>query len=679
MWGFSMLLSLITNPNLPTPGGHNPIDPKAIGSYVTLLHTCANDIEGVFTVGVLTLDTKRAQATMKCSHFSVGQIDMMIDHICTESVKDRANVYVAPAVFSPDLAPGKKGGEADIIAVLGAVADFDDADAIRWADRVPTDPNMVLETSPNRFQVFYFFERTLTVKEAKPFLAGLQQSCQCDPVSKDASHLWRVPGTFNWADKGKVAKGRGLEPVLVKTITSWVGGTVALESLPSISPRPDSLSRSGNAPNHTPASYEELWERLSNAVKRRIETPIKQGERSEKLYSAVLSLEEAGLSEDEAMSILEHHPKGPAGKHQKPENLRKDIARIYQGIEHEVAPLAAAKPNVFKLFSPEELEDLPPPSWLIEGLLTDDSFCVLFGESNIGKSFVALDFAMRVATGVNWGQRKVTRGDVVYINAEGLRGLPKRQAAWQMTYGQGAKSSIRFLPRAMDMTSASDRSQLLEEIKEKKMYPKLFVIDTLAKCFGDGDENTQQGMQAFLRGVENLRDAYPGSTVLVLHHTGKDKSRGERGSSSLRGAVDFAMSLECKNRGLILSCRKVRDEDKFKDIELELVPVQTRRGGTCIVREVGAASSQVGAMNTAKVGPALSPKTQAALDCLVAFGAAGANYQSWRDKSGLKDSTFKDARRHLNEAKLIKKGPDGNYHIAEGDDEAGETDRDGNA
>ena len=69
------------------------------------------------------------------------------------------NVYVPLAVMSPDLAPGKKGTEADIIGVLGLVGDFDDADAANYASRLPVTAPYVLETSPGRFQTFLPFDR----------------------------------------------------------------------------------------------------------------------------------------------------------------------------------------------------------------------------------------------------------------------------------------------------------------------------------------------------------------------------------------------------------------------------------------------------------------------------------------------------------------------------------------
>jgi hypothetical protein len=88
------------------------------------------------------------------------------------------NVYLSLAVLRPDLPPAKKGFEADIVGVLGIVADFDDPEAAHWAHRLPLPPDYVLETSAGRFQAFYILDKPYPVEEAKPI--------EVDPVCETA-------------------------------------------------------------------------------------------------------------------------------------------------------------------------------------------------------------------------------------------------------------------------------------------------------------------------------------------------------------------------------------------------------------------------------------------------------------------------------------------------------------
>ncbi len=87
----------------------------------------------------------------------------------------------------------------------------------------------------------------------------------------------------------------------------------------------------------------------------------------------------------------------------------------------------------------------------------------------------------------------------------------------------------------------------------------LIVVDTLARCFGDGDENMARDMNNFVGSCQSLIQWFPDSTVLVVHHTGKDAGRKDRGSTALRAACDTVIELQCNGNGW---CRKVGGESE---------------------------------------------------------------------------------------------------------------------
>jgi RecA-family ATPase len=68
-------------------------------------------------------------------------------------------------------------------------------------------------------------------------------------------------------------------------------------------------------------------------------------------------------------------------------------------------------------------------------------------------------------------------------------------------------------------------------------------LDTLARTFGAGDENSQKDMNAFITGVDRLRDTFR-CVVGVVHHTGKEDGKGLRGSSALYAAMDTVIRTE---------------------------------------------------------------------------------------------------------------------------------------
>jgi len=147
----------------------------------------------------------------------------------------------------------------------------------------------------------------------------------------------------------------------------------------------------------------------------------------------------------------------------------------------------------FKILNRDAILADPEPEWLIEGLYTQDSIAQVFGNPEAYKTFFALAVAFSVATGTPLlGTYEVKRtGDVVYIYGEGGRGIGKRLAAWEA--GHECKA-LRFfgIPEPVDMLS-NQPEQVIADIKSEGIAPVLIVLDTLARCFGDGECGAAQG------------------------------------------------------------------------------------------------------------------------------------------------------------------------------------------
>ena len=140
------------------------------------------------------------------------------------------NVYMSFALLRHDLPEGKKGSEADVVAVIGIVADFDaknDKEAENWRARLPMQPTMVLETSSipaPSFQCRFIFKEPIEPARAKKLAVALAQHSGCDPVTKDVSHVWRCAGGLNKPNRKKMLEGRPPHPQLVQTIVPYSEG-----------------------------------------------------------------------------------------------------------------------------------------------------------------------------------------------------------------------------------------------------------------------------------------------------------------------------------------------------------------------------------------------------------------------------------------------------------------------
>lgn len=207
--------------------------------------------------------------------------------------------------------------------------------------------------------------------------------------------------------------------------------------------------------------------------------------------------------------------------------------------------------------------------YLVKGWLDRGAFSVVYGESNVGKTFLAMDIAIHVAAGEDWHGHRVPSeakwaGPVIYVASEGGTGINNRLEAMRRTQPDLMKrvdqnGDLCILAAPIDLCTAEDAVYLAEAIKEDfDNKTSLIVIDTLARAMGNGDENTAKDMGQFVRSVDHLREA-TGAHVMVIHHSGKDASKGARGSGSLRAAADTEIELSRSDDTIMAEQRKQRD------------------------------------------------------------------------------------------------------------------------
>lgn len=256
------------------------------------------------------------------------------------------------------------------------------------------------------------------------------------------------------------------------------------------------------------------------------------------------------------------------------------------------------QPGALRLWSTEELLQLPPPTWLIEDILPTGGLVGLYGAPGSFKSFLAIDIALSVGTGLPWQGHAVRRGFALYISAEGGTGIGKRAQAWITARRQEpAQAHVAWLTEAIPVSADSDYmerllSRLNDEVRER---PGLVIIDTLARCF-DGDENQQEDMGRFIGGVDKLRQEFK-ATVIVVHHTRLDGER-ERGNTAFRGAADTMISIARKGQwSVALTCNKQKDAEEFKPVVLKLQPVSGT--DSCVI------AAERGLAKTSKVADVL--------------------------------------------------------------------------
>jgi putative DNA primase/helicase len=248
---------------------------------------------------------------------------------------------------------------------------------------------------------------------------------------------------------------------------------------------------------------------------------------------------------------------------------------------------AKAKPaSAFAFTRVGEMQSRPP-EYLVNELVETSSMGNMFGDPGHGKSFLAVDLALCVATGTPFHGRAVKQGPVFYIAGEGHNGLKRRFDAWAKARGVDISEAPLFVSNRpaqfLDEASALEVAAAVEALADQYGSPTLIEIDTVARNFGNGDENSTKDMNQFIAAIDHLRMQYEGCTALVLHHTGHGDKQRARGSIALKAALDCEYRVEKNDNVITFTCTKMKDGAEPEPIAFELKSVELDEGTSSAV------------------------------------------------------------------------------------------------
>jgi hypothetical protein len=238
------------------------------------------------------------------------------------------------------------------------------------------------------------------------------------------------------------------------------------------------------------------------------------------------------------------------------DQTRKELTVMIEGaVEKGYAPPSSSQLREhFRLKTLDDLLALKDPEFLIDDLLLENSIAMVFGPTGSYKSTVVIDLCVCLQNGLPWQDKASRQCNVAVFSHEEGGGFKNRYLAAAAHHGienpqvywDGA------VPNLMDKNSLN---AYVEELREHEI--KLIVIDTLAYAMAGGEENSAKEMGIAVDGMQKLRNEV-GATILLVHHTGKDKSRGARGSSVLKAAVDTEIELNASGDKISLHADKQR-------------------------------------------------------------------------------------------------------------------------
>lgn len=543
----------VAQPNFPA---------SPVRDHVEMLHRLAEGVDGVLVVSVFNAALERDGGII--THHSVGDVDGMVAAIEAHADTPGANVYAGLQVMRRGLSRGARGTEADIVAVLGLVADMD-ADTGRGAGQYPLPPDVVVETSPGNRQPFWLFAYPVTPAVAKAIARGLKAATGADHGTADVAHVWRVPGTLNWPNKAKLERGRPEEPAAVTIVQPW-GGTLTDPAALAVA-----VASYGAKSDHGPVELGDLPDVDGVEVTPeagRLLGADDVGDRSAHAARVVERLAFDGHPAEVAAALFLSASGNWLARYANEERARQDFARLWGrfGEPHaqtrqdgemmavklrakaanDNEPQSAEVPRKPPLLisSGDFVRGFQPPDYLLDGIMQSGFLYSLTGQTGAGKTAVALLLSACVAQGAPFASRETKAGRVFYFAGENPDDVAMR---WI-----GLCDALGYDPDTLDVhfvRGVFDLVEFLDHIKGEAARlggVGMIVVDTTAAYFLGTDENSNVEMGRYARLLRDLALLPHRPTVLAASHPVKNATADSllpRGGGAFLNELDGNLTL----------------------------------------------------------------------------------------------------------------------------------------
>lgn len=522
------------------------------------------------------------------ARFALDKVDEAVSHAeGMNAAKQNIYMCINPVDGAADIAAGKGAKDADILAAFYCFADADTDGAMQnilsFAGPKFTMSVKTGSVPFTRGHAYWQLDEPVYNMDAwRQVQKAIAARLNTDPMVVNPSRIMRVAGTVSWPNKDKAARGYVPEVVVMRTQFSTDRDPVPFERLMQVFPAVKA------EPSMDTAFNIDLGQQAMDRAL--AEQSIMSGDDwHHNVVRLVASYVAKGLSDSEIHAMTDRFTQPPYTV----DDTRKEVQQAIDGArdkgwtpEPKVTPqevLAQPAPQQAQQPEPEQKPRSPifwaadarpvlSSSYLIKGWLGTEQMSVVYGPSNVGKSFFTLDMAFHLAAGKDWQGCKVKQGPVLYLATEGGNAFKNRvYALIQEHDAENVPLAIRPAPVDLLRPEADlkELADLCKDIEKSHGRISMIVIDTLSRAMAGGNENGPEDMTAFINNVDALRD-FTKAHTLIVHHTGKDTAQGARGHSSLRAATDTEIELENSDGLRSATATKQRDMEPRQPIVFQL-------------------------------------------------------------------------------------------------------------
>ena len=544
--------------------------PAAISDHLTkLFHRCAEEAPGSL------IEIDRGLPGDKSWGFAYFQanddgIDKAVGWATTWN-KAGWNVWIGVNPRKPDTDQSKPATDAAIDLAFFNFGDCDSKESyeIFREDAAPIRPTMTIGTGTTPWSRGHpYWELDTPARNLvawRETQAGIAAYFRGDPVI-DPRRIMRLAGTISYPTPKKEERGYVAELVTYKD--AWDGesrtaaDTAAMHSAyAAYKPQNEPHSPSSPGLNLPGATHNSLTlidavragNNWHNNIIALVAHWIGRGWTDQEILLSSLAFTEAGYTHQQTTDEVNKAIKGGRDKWGKPD----PVHLIEDG---------PPEPTVINVTPWSDIQVSTETTDFVEETLGLNQMSVIYGESNTGKTFFALDLAIHVAFGWKWRGKEVDKCAAIYCALEGKHGVQNRIAAIKKEYKDrmnGEEPAFGVVTTSVNLLDPdADTGPLIEAIRAEKtrlgVTTAMLVIDTLSRAMAGGNENAPDDMGALVANSDRIRlEAF--THTMWVHHSGKDQARGARGHSLLRAATDTEIEVSSSDGVSIAEVKKQRE------------------------------------------------------------------------------------------------------------------------
>ena len=282
--------------------------------------------------------------------------------------------------------------------------------------------------------------------------------------------------------------------------------------------------------------------------------------------------------------------------------------------------------------------------WIVKGAIAWGETSAWIGPPGSLKSALMADLAVSIAFGLDWhGKKTKGTGSVMYFALE-RADLVRRRIEAQitrmgLTYDPEKHGNIYIVGSTIDLFSPDSVAKAVRTVKNAEAFSgdscSILMFDTFAKVVAasGGDEDKAKDQGRVFTNIERIKDELGRPHVALVGHTGKDETRGARGSNAILGDVDVMVTItgdEIKTANVT----KANDmaEGPLFSFKSEIHQFGTDEDGDPVTVNI-VSSEEVSSVRPENRGPKLSANQGTFYRILFDAGSGGLTLDEWNAKA----------------------------------------------